>query len=91
MSTSAIPLKMTPEHLVELLRGEALEQVRRGQPGAVLDFSGVTRIDAGAIKGLEDLARLAEESNVPLQLRGVGIEVYRVLKLLKLAEKLSFA
>ena len=90
MSANPLPLKMDPQRLPELLRGEALERVSRGQPEVILDFSGVVRIDTCAIQALEDLARLAEDSNVRLQLYGARIEVYRVLKLLKLSEKLSF-
>lgn len=90
MSTNALCLKLDSEHLPGLLRGEAMQQVSRGQPELLLDFSGVARIDASAIQALEDLARLAQDTNVRLRLCGVGIELYRVLKLLKLADRLSF-
>lgn len=57
-------------------------------PGeAVLDFSSVERIDAAAARALEELA---DGSSVKITLRGVNIQVYRALKLLKLAERFSF-
>ena len=57
---------------------------------AVLDFSSVQRIDAKAIRAMEELAGLADAKAVKIGLRGVNVEIYKVLKLVKLAPRFSF-
>jgi anti-anti-sigma regulatory factor len=56
----------------------------------VLDFSCVSRIDAAAIRAMEDLAIEAGEKSNKIALQGVSVEVYKVLKLVKLAPRYSF-
>jgi anti-anti-sigma regulatory factor len=56
----------------------------------VLDFSSVCRIDARALRAMEELAAAAESKGIKLVLRGASIDVYRVLKLMKLAPRFSF-
>ena len=56
----------------------------------VLDFSAVRRIDPNAVKALEELAGLADDRSVKVVLRAVNMDIYRVLKLLKLAPRFSF-
>jgi len=65
-----------------------IEELNCAGGESVLDFSSVDRIDAAAARALEELA---DRSSVPITLRGVNIGVYRALKLLKLAERFSFA
>ncbi len=60
----------------------------QGETG--LDFSSVRRIDSGALQALEELARIADEKAVKIVLRGVNVDVYKVLKLVKLAHRFSF-
>ena len=48
------------------------------------------RIDSDVVKALEELAGLADESSVKVVLRAVNMDIYRVLKLLKLAPRFSF-
>ena len=60
------------------------------QGEAVLDFSSVRRIDSGALQALEGFARVAQEKAVKIVLRGVSVDVYKVLKLAKLAHRFSF-
>ena len=55
-----------------------------------LDFSSVRRIDAGALGALEKLAGAADAKAVKIVLGGVNVEVYKVLKLMKLAPRFSF-
>jgi anti-anti-sigma regulatory factor len=55
-----------------------------------LDFSSVSRIDAAAVRALEELAAVAEEKSARVVLRGVNIGVYRVLKQLKLTARFAF-
>ncbi len=56
----------------------------------VLDLSSVRRVDAGALSGLERLADAAAAKGVNVVLSGVDIDVYRVLKLVKLSGRFSF-
>jgi anti-anti-sigma regulatory factor len=56
----------------------------------LLDFSLVSRMDASAIRAMEKLAALADAIAVKVVLRGVHVDVYKVLKLTKLAPRFSF-
>jgi len=56
-----------------------------------LDFSSVTRLDAATLRELGELSRIAGEKAVNVNLRGVNVDVYKVLKLVKLTQKFSFA
>jgi anti-anti-sigma regulatory factor len=56
----------------------------------VLDFSSVRRLDATALRAMEQLAGIADEKGARLALRGVNVDVYRVLKLVKLAPRFAF-
>jgi anti-anti-sigma regulatory factor len=57
----------------------------------VLDFSSVRRIDASALRALEEFAVVADDQGVRAVLSGVNVGVYKVLKLVKLASRFSFA
>jgi ABC-type transporter Mla MlaB component len=89
MATIAVMLKIEGEDVACALRqaGEKLDTTN-GQ--LVLDFSSVGRIDPAALAAMEEFARLADSRGVKLALRGVNIEVYKVLKLAKLAPRFSF-
>jgi anti-anti-sigma regulatory factor len=56
----------------------------------LLDFSGVRRIDAAAIREMDKLASVADADSVKIGLRGVNVHIYKVLKLVKLASRFSF-
>lgn len=56
----------------------------------VLDFSAVRRVDASALKAVERVAGLAGEKGVKVAIRGVNVDVYKVLKLMKLTSKFRF-
>ena len=62
-----------------------------GAGDLVLDFSSVRRIDSRALEALEKLAGVAGGKGVKLMLRGVNIDIYKALKLAKLAPVLAFA
>ncbi|MFI5107263.1 MAG: STAS domain-containing protein [Terriglobales bacterium] len=72
----------------------ALQQAGEGLDKAngqmVLDFSTVLRVDPAGLCAMEELAGIADGRGVKLALRGVNIEVYKVLKLAKLAPRFSF-
>jgi anti-anti-sigma regulatory factor len=56
----------------------------------VLDFSSVRRIDPSALRAMEELAGLANGKAVKVVLRGVNVDIYKVLKLVKLTSRFSF-
>jgi anti-anti-sigma regulatory factor len=56
----------------------------------VVDFSSVRRIDTSALSEMGKLADIADAKAVKVVLRGVNIDIYRVLKLVKLAPRFCF-
>ena len=56
----------------------------------VLDFSSVRRVDAKALRVMEELANLVDAKAIKIGLRGVNVEIYKVLKLVKLAPRICF-
>ena len=68
---------------------DAVHSLDSGAAELTLDFSSVRRIDACALKRLEHLANVADEKPVKVVLRGVNIDVYRVLKLMHLAQRFT--
>jgi anti-anti-sigma regulatory factor len=55
-----------------------------------LDFASARRIEAGTLGALQALAERAGEKQVGVVLTGVSVDVYRVLKLLKLTHRFTF-
>ena len=68
----------------------AVETIDTAGTEAVLDFTSVERIDARALKALEELANTAGEKGVSIALDGVNVGVYKALKLMKLTQRFSF-
>ncbi len=89
MATIAVMFKVDGEGVVPALQqaGEGLDKAN-GQ--MVLDFSTVRRVDPAALCAMEEFAATAEGRGVKLALRGVNIDVYKVLKLAKLVPRFSF-
>jgi anti-anti-sigma regulatory factor len=69
---------------------DAVDKVTNGEREVSLDFSGVERIDGNVVRALEELAGLTDGKSVKVVLRGVNVDIYRVLKQLKLTERFSF-
>jgi anti-anti-sigma regulatory factor len=69
---------------------EAVEKLNRGESEVMLDFSSVLRIDGNVVSAIEELAGLADGKSVKVVLRAVNVDIYRVLKLLKLTQRFSF-
>ena len=90
MSTIAAFMKVDQDRIAPALE-DAAGDLDRAQGEAVLDFSSVRRIDSAGLRALEDLARVADEKAVKIALRGVNVDVYKVLKLVKLTRRFSFA
>jgi len=82
-------LKVPKESAAETLRN-AGEKLQTAEGELVLDFSGLCRIDPGAIEALKRLAATAEARDVKVGLRGVNVGIYKVLKLAKLTPRFSF-
>jgi len=89
MSASALFLTIEEGRIVSLLEQSGL-RLDSAHGEAVLDFSSVRRINAEALRALEDFARIADEKAVKIVLSGVNVDVYKVLKLVKLAQRVSF-
>ena len=89
MAMIAVFLKIDEERVVQALQ-EAGENLDGTQGEVVLDFSSVRRIDSSALEAMEDFAGIADEKGVKVVLRGVNVDVYKVLKLVKLTRRFSF-
>jgi anti-anti-sigma factor len=89
MSAIALFLNIDGKQVVPALQ-EAVSSLDSAQGEAVLDFRSVRRIDSAALRALEDFVRAADDKNVKVVLRGVNIDVYKVLKLVKLTQRFSF-
>ena len=89
MAMIAVFLNIDEESIVPALQ-EAGGNLDSAQGEAVLDFSSVRRIDSSGLRALEEFARIAEEKAVKVVLRGVNVDVYKVLKLVKLTQRFSF-
>jgi anti-anti-sigma regulatory factor len=88
MAMIAVFLNIDETRVVPALR-EAGEKLDGTEGEAVLDFSSIRRIDSSGVRALEDLIRLADEKSVKIVLRGVNVDVYKVLKLMKLTRRFS--
>jgi len=91
MTTTGIPVLfgVDGELVIEALQA-AGDKLDCADGEVVLDFSAVRRIDPRALKAIESFAARAEEKTVKVVLRGVNVGVYKVLKLAKLAGRLTF-
>ena len=90
MTTDAQWIKVDPERVVHTLQQGAVEKVNHAEGEVVLDFSAVPRIDSSVVRALEELAGLADDRSLKVVLRGVNMDIYKVLKLLKLAQRFCF-
>lgn len=90
MPTNAVQVQIDGERVAHALE-EALAKLADAEGEVALDFSSVRRLDAAALGALEMLACAAESKAVKVVLLKVDVDVYKVLKLLKLAPRFSFA
>jgi anti-anti-sigma regulatory factor len=68
----------------------AAEKLDGAAGEAVLEFGSVCRIDSSALQAMEAFADIADKKAVKVVLRGVNVDVYKVLKLVKLTRRFSF-
>jgi anti-anti-sigma regulatory factor len=69
---------------------EAAEKLETADGELVLDFASVCRIDPNALRAMESFVSAADGKSVKVVLRSVNVDVYKVLKLVKLARRFSF-
>lgn len=81
--------KINAQHVVESLRA-ARQKLDGVNVETVLDFTSILRIDPAALCEMEALATLAEENGDKVCLLHVNVEIYKVLKLAKLAARFNF-
>lgn len=89
MATIAVMFKIDADGIAAALQ-DVREKLDSANGQLVLDLSGVNRINSAGVDALEELANMAASKNVKLTLCGVSVELYKVLKLAKLASRLSF-
>lgn len=90
MATIAVFLSVDEQHASAALQ-QAAGRIDRESDELVLDFSTVRRIDASGLRALEKFANAADEKAVTVVLRGVNVNLYKTLMLVKLAHRFSFA
>jgi anti-anti-sigma regulatory factor len=89
MPINAVWLRIDGERVVDALQ-EALEKLEGAEGEMALDLSSVRRIDPSALRALERVAGVAGDKAVKVVLHGVNADIYKVLKLMRLAPRFSF-
>lgn len=89
MSETALFLTVEEQRIASVLQ-EMSVRLDDTHDEAVLDFSSVRRINSQGIEALESLARIANEKAVKIVLRGITVDIYKVLKLVQLTSKVTF-
>jgi len=83
--------------LLKIAEPQAAAQLRAAQQKLseagelAIDFSEVRRLDSNGMQALLELASHADERTVKVVLHGVNVDVYKVLKLVKLDSQFCFA
>ncbi len=90
MAMTVVWLKFDEERLVQTLQ-EAMEKLDGIENEVILDFSSVRRVDSSVLRVMEDFVGAAESKGVRIVLRGVSGDIYKVLKLVKLAPRFVFS
>ena len=89
MATIAVLLKVDGERVADDVQ-DTCDKLHSADGDVILDFSSVRRIDSHALSAIDRLVTEADEHAIKVVLRGVNVEVYKVLKLVKLARRLWF-
>ena len=89
MTTNVEWLEIEGERVVQTLQKDP-ETLDGAQGDVVLDFSSVRRINPSGLRVMEKLAGIADDKAVKVVLRGVNVDIYKVLKLVKLTSRFSF-
>jgi anti-anti-sigma regulatory factor len=89
MATNSVWLKIDGQGVGAVLQ-EALRTLNGDGREVVLDFSSLRRIDSTDLKALESFVTTINGKASEVVLDGVNIDVYKVLKLTKLATRFSY-
>jgi anti-anti-sigma regulatory factor len=89
MITIPVGLEFDEQSVAHALQ-EARGKLESAEGDLCLDFSSVRRIDSSALRALVELADIADEKAVKVVLRDVNIDIYKVLKLVKVTSRFSF-
>jgi anti-anti-sigma regulatory factor len=89
MPTIAEFFKINAESVTDGLQ-EARAKLDSAPGETVLDFSCVQRIAPQALRAMEELADVADAKGIKVGLHGVNVEIYKVLKLVRLAPRFCF-
>lgn len=87
MATMKVFIKLQESGITESLNNAA-GKLPAVQP--VLDFSSIRRINPSALRALEELASAGDGQAVKIDIRGIDVSVYKVLKVANLAQRFSF-
>jgi anti-anti-sigma regulatory factor len=90
MASKAVSTQKKDESVTNVLN-DALKAVESADSELMLDLSSAGRIDSGALRKMEELAGKAEQKNIKVVLRGINVDIYKVLKLGRLASRFTFA
>lgn len=88
MTTNAVWL-IDGESVVGALH-DAGEELGSAEGEVILDFSSVRRLDSSALKAMDKFASIAADKAVKVVLRGVNVDIYKVLTLVKLTPRFAF-
>jgi anti-anti-sigma regulatory factor len=88
MATVAILVSLEDGALAAELE-KAIATLENGEREVVLDFSSVHRLSAGEVHAIDGFTRTAEDKGVKVRVRGLGVDLYRALKLARLSSRLS--
>ena len=83
-------LEIDEKHVVVALQ-ESCDKLDAAVGDVMLDFSAVPRIDPSGLKAMEALAGAADDKGIKVVLRGVNVDIYKVLKLAMLSSRFAFA
>ena len=89
MATIAEFFKIDGDRVAECIH-EAYMQLDPARDQTTLDFSSVLRISPKDLRAMEELVERADNQSVKVVLCGVNVDIYKVLKLVKLTARFSF-
>ena len=89
MAMIAVWLKIDEARVVAALQ-EAGEKLESAEGEVVLDFSSVRQVDTNSLRAMKEFVDIADQKAIKAGLRGVSVDVYKVLKLVRLTSRFSF-
>lgn len=88
MATVAVLVKLEEGTLAATLE-EASGRLEDGEREVVVDFSSIDRLSAVEMHAIDEFTRTAEEKGLKVIVRGLGVDLYRALKLARLSSRLA--